>query len=37
MQIIQGVPICGDPVDQNALKQILNCARFAERVAMAAV
>jgi tRNA-splicing ligase RtcB (3'-phosphate/5'-hydroxy nucleic acid ligase) len=36
MKIIQGVPVWGDPVDEGALNQILNCSKTAERVAMMA-
>src|SRR5690349_5900603 len=36
MEFVNGVPVWGDPVDQGALKQILNCARTADRVAMMA-
>ncbi|MBC7776745.1 MAG: RtcB family protein, partial [Phycisphaerae bacterium] len=36
MKIIEGVPVWGDPIDEGALKQILNCSKTAERVAMMA-
>lgn len=36
MEFIQGVPVWGDPVDEGALKQILNCSKSAEKVAMMA-
>lgn len=36
MEIIQGVPVWGNPVDEGALTQILNCSKEAERVAMMA-
>lgn len=36
MKIIQGVPVWGDPIDEGALNQILNCSKTAERVAMMA-
>jgi tRNA-splicing ligase RtcB len=36
MKIIEDVPVWGDPVDEGALKQILNCAKTAERVALMA-
>src|SRR5689334_2602734 len=36
MKFIEGVPVWGDPVDQGALKQILNCSKTADRVAMMA-
>jgi len=36
MKLIDGVPVWGDPVDAGALKQILNCAKTAEQVAMMA-
>lgn len=31
---IDGIPVYGEPVDQNALAQIKNCARDADRVAL---
>jgi tRNA-splicing ligase RtcB len=36
MKIIKGVPVWGDPVDNGALAQILNCSKTAECVAMMA-
>jgi len=36
MKIVEGVPVWGDPVDEGALSQILNCSKTAERVAMMA-
>jgi tRNA-splicing ligase RtcB len=36
VKIIEGVPIWGDPVDEGALSQIVNCSKTAERVAMMA-
>ena len=36
MNIIDGIPVWGDPVDDGALRQIKNCAKTAERVAMMA-
>ena len=36
MKIIEGVPVWGDPIDEGALKQILNCSKTAERAAMMA-
>ena len=36
MKIIEGVPVWGDPIDEGALKQILNCSKAAEQVAMMA-
>jgi tRNA-splicing ligase RtcB (3'-phosphate/5'-hydroxy nucleic acid ligase) len=34
MQIIDGIPVWGDPVDEGALSQIRTCALTADRVAM---
>ena len=34
MKIIEGVPVWGDPIEEGALKQILNCSKAAEQVAM---
>ena len=36
MKIIEGVPVWGDPIDEGALKQILNCSKTAKRAAMMA-
>jgi len=36
VKIIEGVPVWGDPIDEGALKQILNCSKAAEQVAMMA-
>ncbi len=36
MKIIEGVPVWGDPIDEGALKQILNCSKAADQVAMMA-
>jgi tRNA-splicing ligase RtcB len=36
VKIIVGVPVWGEPVDSGALKQILNCSKTADRVAMMA-
>ena len=36
MQIIDNVPVWGSPVDEGALRQIKNCAREAEHVALMA-
>ncbi|MBS1722443.1 MAG: RtcB family protein [Armatimonadetes bacterium] len=36
MQIIDGIPVFGDPVDQGALEQIKNAQRYATRVALMA-
>ena len=36
MQLIDGIPVWGTPVDEGALNQIKNCARTADRVAMMA-
>jgi len=36
MQRIDGIPVWGSPVDQGALRQIKNCARTADRVALMA-
>lgn len=36
MQVIDGIPIWGDPVDPDSLQQIRNCARSAEAAAMMA-
>ena len=35
MKIIDGIPVWGDPVDDGALRQIKNCAKTADHVAMA--
>jgi hypothetical protein len=38
MQIIDGIPVWGDPVDEGSLTPIKNCARDAEdRISPAAV
>jgi tRNA-splicing ligase RtcB len=34
MQLIDGIPIWGDPIDEGALTQIKNCAKTADHVAM---
>ncbi len=36
MQVIKGIPVWGDPVDQSALQQIERCAQTADRVALMA-
>jgi len=36
MKIIDGIPVWGSPVDEGALKQIKNCARTADKVALMA-
>jgi tRNA-splicing ligase RtcB (3'-phosphate/5'-hydroxy nucleic acid ligase) len=36
VKIIEGVPVWGDPIDEGALKQILNCSKAADHVAMMA-
>ncbi|HUQ94999.1 MAG TPA: RtcB family protein [Bryobacteraceae bacterium] len=36
MQIIDGIPVWGSPVDEGALTQIKNCARTADKVALMA-
>jgi tRNA-splicing ligase RtcB len=36
MQMIDNVPVWGSPVDEGALRQIANCARTADRVALMA-
>ncbi|MDX9992450.1 MAG: RtcB family protein [Anaerolineales bacterium] len=36
MKIIEGVPVWGEPVDEGALSQILNCSKTAEHAAMMA-
>jgi tRNA-splicing ligase RtcB len=36
MQMIDGIPVWGSPVDEGALSQIKTCARFADHVAMMA-
>ena len=36
MRIINGIPIWGDPIDEGALRQIVNCTKDAEMVAMMA-
>lgn len=36
MKIVNNVPVWGDPVDDGALKQILNCSKTADHVAMMA-
>lgn len=36
MQMIDNIPVWGDPIDQDALKQIKNCAKTADYVAMMA-
>src|SRR5579872_3371101 len=36
MQLIEGIPVWGSPVDQGALSQIKTCARTADQVAMMA-
>src|SRR5580700_3581102 len=36
MQLIDNIPVWGSPVDEGALRQIKNCARDADRVALMA-
>src|SRR5258706_15903326 len=36
MRLIDGIPVWGSPVDEGALRQIKNCARTADRVALMA-
>jgi len=36
VKIVEGVPVWGDPIDEGALKQIVNCSKTAERAAMMA-
>ena len=36
MQLIDGIPVWGSPVDEGALRQIKNCARTADRAALMA-
>lgn len=36
MKIIDNIPVWGFPVDEGALRQIKNCARTADRVALMA-
>ena len=36
MQLIDGIPLWGSPVDEGALAQIKNCARTADQVALMA-
>src|SRR4030088_161799 len=36
MKLIDGIPVWGSPVDEGALRQIKNCARTADRVALMA-
>ena len=36
MKVIDGIPVWGSPVDEGALKQIKNCARTADKVALMA-
>jgi tRNA-splicing ligase RtcB (3'-phosphate/5'-hydroxy nucleic acid ligase) len=36
MQLIDNIPVWGSPVDEGALRQIRNCARTADRVALMA-
>jgi tRNA-splicing ligase RtcB len=36
MELIQGIPVWGDPVDAGALQQIVNCAKGADHVALMA-
>ena len=36
MQLIDNIPVWGSPVDEGALRQIKNCARTADRVALMA-
>jgi tRNA-splicing ligase RtcB len=36
MQIIEGIPVWGSPVDQGALSQIKTCSRTADKCAMMA-
>jgi tRNA-splicing ligase RtcB (3'-phosphate/5'-hydroxy nucleic acid ligase) len=34
MKKIEGITVCGSPIDENALKQIQNCRRFVEGAAL---
>lgn len=36
MRLIEGIPVWGDPIEPNALRQIQRCARTADRVALMA-
>ncbi len=36
MKLIDGIPVWGDPVDESAIKQIKNCAKTADKVALMA-
>jgi tRNA-splicing ligase RtcB len=36
MQLIDNIPVFGSPVDEGALRQIRNCAREADHVALMA-
>src|SRR5258707_8576929 len=36
MKLIDGIPVWGSPVDEGALRQIKNCARTADKVALMA-
>ena len=36
MQLIDGIPVWGSPVDEGALRQIKNCARTADHAALMA-
>jgi tRNA-splicing ligase RtcB len=36
MQLVDGIPVWGDPIEPNALKQIQRCARTADRAALMA-
>jgi tRNA-splicing ligase RtcB len=36
MKIIDGIPVCGEPVDEGAMVQIRNCRRFVEGAALTA-
>src|SRR5258708_40221341 len=36
MQLIENIPVWGSPVDEGALRQIKNCAREADHVALMA-
>ena len=36
MRLIDGIPVWGDPIEANALKQIQRCARTADRAALMA-
>ncbi|HLG97117.1 MAG TPA: RtcB family protein [Bryobacteraceae bacterium] len=36
MQVIEGIPVWGDPVDQGALEQIKNCMKTADHAALMA-